>query len=261
MQRYLVAGCAGLALMACALAAAAPAISAAQPSAVIAKALQDPRRPPADVARDRLRHPAELIAFSGIKPGDKVADYFTGGGYYTRLLSDVVGPKGRVFAIIPTEMAKNCDPAEFAGARRIVEEATYLNVDLLTRPAIDFAPKRSLDAIFSSQNYHDLHDRDMDNPDVAAVDRALYQALKPGGVLLVVDHAAQAGSGLRDTQTLHRIDPARMRAELEAAGFVFEAESRVLRNPADDHRLRVFDPKIRGRTDQAVLRFRRPAAA
>jgi predicted methyltransferase len=257
MKRYLVAGCAGLVLTACALASAA----AAPINASLSKALSDPRRPAADVARDPVRRPAELIAFAGVKPGDRVADYFAGGGYYTRLLSDAVGPDGRVFAIIPAEMAKNCDPAEFAGVRRVAEEGTYRNVDVLTRPALTFAPPRPLDVIWSSQNYHDLHDKEMDSPNVAAIDRALYRALKPGGVLMVIDHAAQPGSGIRDTQTLHRIDPATIRSELQAAGFVLEGESDILRNPGDDHSLRVFDPRIRGRTDQVALKFRKPATA
>src|SRR5207302_1955107 len=107
------------------------------------------------------------------------------------------------------------------------------------------APARPLDVIWSSQNYHDLYDGFMEGLDVKAADRALYAALKPGGVLLVIDHAAQAGSGHRDTETLHRIDPAAIRRELTVAGFVFEGESGLLRNPADDHALRVFDPRIR----------------
>lgn len=254
MKRYLMAGAAGLMLGACALAAAAQPASDA-----VAKAIADPRRPAADVARDPVRHPADLIAFSGVKPGDRVADLFAGGGYFTRLLSDVVGSRGRVFAIIPAEMARNCDPAEIAGARAVAAEGTWRNVAVVTRPASAMTP-RGLDLIWSSQNYHDLHDREMDSPDVAAVDRSLFAALKPGGTLLIIDHAAAAGSGLRDTQTLHRIDPAAVRRELEAAGFVFEAESTILRNPSDGHDLRAFDPRIRGRTDQAVLRFRKPAA-
>lgn len=254
MKRYLVAGCAGLVMTACALSAAA-----ASTAPRVAEALADARRPPADVARDPARRPAELIAFAGVKPGDRVADFFSGGGYFTRILSDVVGPRGRVYAIIPAEMARNCDPSEFAGAREVAREGTYRNVAVLTRETLDFAPARPLDVIWSSQNYHDLHDRFMEGLDVAAADRALFRALKPGGVLLIVDHVAAAGSGLRDTDTLHRIDPAAVRRELEAAGFVLEAESPLLRNPADDHALRVFDPRIRGRTDQMVLKFRKPA--
>lgn len=258
MHRYLVAGSAGLALSACALVSAAAAQQSAPIVQAVTKALADPRRPAADVVRDGARHPAELIAFAGVKPGDRVADYFAGGGYFTRILSDVVGPKGRVYAIIPAEMARNCDPSEFAGARKVAAEGTYRNVAVLTRPAAGFAPAKPLDAIWSSQNYHDLYDGFMEGLDVAAADKTLFAALKPGGVLLVVDHVAEAGSGVRDTETRHRIDPARIKSDLEAAGFVFEDESSALRNPADDHALRVFDPKVRGRTDQVVLKFRRP---
>jgi predicted methyltransferase len=260
MKRYLVAGCAGLALSACALVSAAAVQPPAPIAGVITRALADHRRPAADVARDAARHPAELIAFSGVKPGDRVADYFAGGGYFTRVLSDVVGPKGRVYAIIPAEMARNCAPSEFAGARKVAQEGTYRNVAVLTRPAAAFAPAKPLDVIWSSQNYHDLYDKFMEGLDVAAADRALFAALKPGGVLLVVDHAAEAGSGTRDTETRHRIDPARIRSDLQAAGFVFVSESSALRNPADDHKTRVFDPQIRGRTDQVVLKFRKPTA-
>jgi predicted methyltransferase len=115
-----------------------------------------------------------------------------------------------------------------------------------------------LDVVVSSLNYHDLFDGFMEHADVAAVDRALFRSLKPGGVLLVVDHAAEAGSGVRDTERRHRIDPAVIRSRLEAAGFVFAGESEALRNPADDHTKLVFDPRIRGRTDQVILKFRKP---
>jgi len=94
--------------------------------------------------------------------------------------------------------------------------------------------------------------------DVAALNKRFFDALKPGGVFIVIDHAAAPGSGLRDTETLHRIDPIRMQTEIEAAGFVLEVQSDVLRNLADDHTLAVFDPSIRGRTDQVELRFRKP---
>ena len=257
MQRYLMAGRAGLAAAVCALGLAASAQSAT-PAQAPTQFVPDARRPSADIARDPARHPAELMAFAGVRRGDRVADVFAGGGYFTRLLSDAVGPTGRIYAIIPAEMARNCDPSEFAGVRRLAQDGTYRNVEVLTRPVADPTPG-GLDVIWSSQNYHDLYDAFMEHADVAAVDRALFAALKPGGVLLVADHVAQAGSGIRDTESLHRIDPARIRSDLQAAGFAFAGESRLLRNPADDHTRRVFDPAIRGRTDQVVLKFRKPA--
>lgn len=129
---------------------------------------------------------------------------------------------------------------------------------VLTGALTDFHIPQKLDLIWMAQNYHDLHDSFLGPANVAALNRAFFNALKPGGFFLVIDHAAAPGSGLRDTETLHRIDPARIKSEIEAAGFVLESESEVLRNAADDHRLTVFDPLIRGRTDQIAFLFRRP---
>ena len=140
----------------------------------------------------------------------------------------------------------------------MASDPSYANVDILTGPAPAFHMVEKLDLIWTAQNYHDLHDAFMGPTDVAKLNRAFFDALKPGGVFLVIDHVAAAGSGLRDTETLHRIDPIRMRHEIEAAGFVLEAHSDVLRNGNDDHRRSVFDPLMRGANDQVVLRFRRP---
>jgi predicted methyltransferase len=118
-------------------------------------------------------------------------------------------------------------------------------------------PER-LDVIWTAQNYHDLHDTFMGPADVAALNQRFFDALKPGGLYLVIDHVAEAGSGLRDTESLHRIDPKRLRREIEAAGFEFDAQSNALRNRSDDHKKSVFDPDVRGRTDQVVYRFRKP---
>jgi predicted methyltransferase len=112
--------------------------------------------------------------------------------------------------------------------------------------------------LWTALNYHDLHDSFMGPADVAALNKRFFEALKPGGLFLVIDHVAASGSGLRDTETLHRIDPVNMRREIEAAGFILEAQSDVLRNTADDHKRAVFDPVVRGKTDQVVFRFRRP---
>jgi predicted methyltransferase len=255
MRVLLLAGAAGLIAVAC----AATLAQAANIPDYVVKALEDPRRPAEQAARDPVRKPAELLAFAGVKPGDAVADVYSGGAYYTRILSAVVGPKGRVYAMIPAEMARNCEPSEFAGAHEVERDKRYVNVEVLTEPAEMLATPRRLDVIWSSQNYHDLEDRFMDGAKAAVADKAFYRALKPGGTLMVIDHVAEAGSGRRDGDTLHRIDPAQIRKELRAAGFIFAGESSVLRNPADDHRLRVFDPSIRGRTDQIVLKFRKPA--
>jgi predicted methyltransferase len=198
------------------------------------------------------------MAFAGLRPGLKVADFMSGGGYYTRLFSDVVGPKGHVYAVLSAGMARNCKPSEFEGTHQVERDASYRNVTVMTEPVMQFAAPEALDVVFTNQNYHDLHDAMNEGADVVAVDRAVFRALKPGGRFVIIDHVAEAGSGIRDTETLHRIDPAAIRREVEAAGFVLEAEGDGLRNPADDHSRLVFDPLIRGHTDQVMLRFRKP---
>jgi predicted methyltransferase len=157
-------------------------------------------------------------------------------------------------------MLANCSPDETAGTKALSSDDRYGNVTITRAPTEEFTTPESLDLVFTAQNFHDLYDSFMGPSDVAAVNRAVFRALKPGGVYLVIDHVAAAGSGLRDTETLHRIDPQSIRDAVLAAGFVLEAESNELRNPADSHTLRVFDPAIRYRTDQVMLRFRKPAA-
>jgi predicted methyltransferase len=129
---------------------------------------------------------------------------------------------------------------------------------LLTGSLADFRVPEKLDLIWMSQSYHDLHDTFLGPANVAVLNRTIFDALKPGGVFLVIDHVAEQGSGLRDTETLHRIDPIRMKSEIEAAGFVLESQSDALRNADDDHKRAIFDPSIRGRTDQVLFRFRKP---
>ena len=248
---------AGVALSAAALAIGPGAAEHAR----VADALKDPRRPADQVAADARRKPAEVIAFLGLGPGDRVADFMSGEAYFTRIFSDVVGEKGRVYAVLSAEMERHCEPREFVGTHVVERDASYRNVRVSSLPVMKFFAPERLDAVFTAQNYHDLHDKMNEGADVVAVNRAVFAALKPGGVYVVLDHAAEPGSGVRDTERLHRIDPAAIRREAEAAGFVFEGESDVLRNPADDHAKLVFDPAIRGRTDQVILKFRKPAGA
>jgi predicted methyltransferase len=224
----------------------------------ISAAIADPRRPADQMNLDAARKPALLIAFSGVKDGDLVADFMPGNAYFTRILSDVVGPRGHIYAFIPTEQIANCPPSEIAGIKAVAGDSSFTNVSLLSGSLDQFRVAEKLDLIWTAQNYHDLHDAFMGPANVAALNRAFFNALKPGGVLLVIDHVAAAGSGLRDTETLHRIDPVQMQQEIEAAGFVLEARSDALRNLKDDHKLAVFDRAVRGKTDQVVLRFRKP---
>ena len=252
------------ATLGCCVLPAAADTAVVVPAAVtgtIATAIADPARPAEQVAQDGERHPGELLSFAGIRRGDRVADFMSGGAYFTRLFSRLVGEDGRVYAFLPDEQLKHCAPAETAGTRALAGDAHYGNVRVLSAPVVQFSTPEPLDLVWTSLNFHDLYDSFMGPADVPQVVASLYKALKPGGVLVVVDHVAQRGSELRDTESLHRIDPEAIIRTVTAAGFVLETESHVLRNAADNHELAVFDPAIRGRTDQVVLKFRKPGAA
>lgn len=258
MRKLLVAAGAALVLGACAggilppLMASAPPVTAMSPHILLAVA--DPRRPEADTARDALRHPAEIMAFTGVAPGWRIADVGPGGGYYTRMLSVAVGEQGRVFAVDRPNAPDRPPRAILAVA------PLYPNVTVLQQGYAGWDAGEPLDAIFISQIYHDFYLQQL-NIDVPALNQQLFAALKPGGVLVIIDHAAQAGApvGTDGATASHRIDQAQVVRDLTAVGFVLEAQSEVLRNPADNRSERVFEADIRGHTDQFVLRFRKPA--
>ena len=224
----------------------------------IAQAVADAGRPKDDTDRDATRLPAETLAFAGVAPGAVVVDLLPGGGYFTRIFSKAVGPAGHVYAIVPEEIAK-AHPKSADAAKALAADPAYANVTVLIEPINALSTPQPAALIWTAQNYHDLHDPFMGPADLGKVNRAILAALKPGGVYLVLDHQAEAGSGLRDTDTLHRIDPEAVKAEVMSAGFGLEAQSDLLRNPADPHTAKVFDPSIRGRTDQFILKFRKPA--
>jgi predicted methyltransferase len=236
-MRTVFLAAAGLVLAAAASASFASGV-ALNPTKVQLAAVADANRPKEDVER-----------------GDKVADLIPGKGYFTRLFADAVGPKGVVYMYEPSEFAKFAkSPLPANGAH---PDTARSNIVFLTGPANDFAAPQKLDIVWTSQNYHDLKDSFAAPADTAQVNKAVFAALKPGGVYIVLDHVALPGAA-DATEKLHRIDPAIVRKEVEAAGFVFDGETDVLRNPNDPHDVKVFDPSIRGRTDQFVYRFRKP---
>ena len=226
-------------------------LSAPSYMSLYSDAVADPRRPAEEVERDPLRHPAEILAFAQVAPGDKVADIRPGAGYFSRLFSDVVGPTGRVYAFVPERTMARENPT----ADLLV--AAYPNITRVNGLLDSMSFAEPLDLIFMSQEYHDFHIPGF-NTDVAKMNAAVFSALKPGGLYVVIDHQAAPGTGISAVQTLHRIEGDYLRREVEAAGFVFDGESAVVANPADDHSLNVFDAAIRGRTDQFVYRFRKP---
>jgi predicted methyltransferase len=253
-RKIVVAGAIASALFAVAAFAAETAappapMAAADPAAA---AIADPGRPAADTARDAARKPAEMIAFAQLKPGQNVLELLPGGGYFTRIFSKVLGPSGHLYAAVPDPKGPDAEPA----AAAIAAQPGYANITVV---AIQPLPKMPpLDLIWTSWNYHDLHLSRV-HVDMAQVDKGWFALLKPGGVVVIVDHAALPGSPPVETaDKLHRIDPAVVKAEMTAAGFVFDGETDVLANPADPHTALVFDPSIRGKTDQFAYRFRKP---
>jgi predicted methyltransferase len=232
-------------------AAAAPGLPAN-----IAHAAADPAR--ADqAAKDATRHGPEILALAGVRLGAKVVDLIPGGGYWTKLFAKAIGPAGHVYGVWPAEYVK-VDDDEIGPYHTLASAPAFRNVTVLEQPAGTFSAPEKVDLVFTAQNYHDYPDPFMGPVDPVKLDRQVFAALKPGGTFLIVDHVAATGSGMRDTNTLHRIDPAIVKAQVEKAGFRFVGESKLLANPADDHTKKVFDKTIRGHTDQFIYKFRKP---
>jgi predicted methyltransferase len=250
IRSTIAAGAIGL-LLACTAPAAAPSLA-------IAAAIADPARPATDKARDDERKPAEMLAFAGIKPGMVVLEMMPGSGYFTRLFADMVGPKGKVIAYVPDEFLTKGTRA-IDGVTALSKETGRENIKVEHDPLMQPGPDNLVDLAWTSQNYHDFHN--LPGIDMVAANKVLFRMIRPGGTYIVLDHSAPAGSGAANTQDLHRIDAALVRQEVEAAGFVFDGESKVLANPADTRTVKIFDPAIRGHTDQFVLRFRKPGKA
>jgi predicted methyltransferase len=234
----------------------ATAAAAAPVPGYIKTAVADSKRPAADTDRDVNRKPAEMLVFAGVKPGMKVMDLMAEGGYFTRLFSPAVGSNGWVYAFQPNEWdayLKGKTPPIYAVA------ADYKNVSVIKQPINNLSAPEALDLVWTSQNYHDMKNKMMTPADTALVNKAIFNALKPGGLYVVLDHSAPKGSGTTDTETLHRIDEDVVKKEVLAAGFKFVGESKLLSNPADPRDKIVFDKSIRGHTDQFILKFRKPA--
>ena len=233
---------------------AAPSTPAASAPDPIAAALADPARPAADRARDAQRKPASVLALAGVQAGQRVVDIGPGAGYYTRLLSRIVGPQGQVLAFNPTWLDRKFPKARDGVAALIA--SGYGNLTSSIQPMAEIAFDAPVDLVFFVQLYHDQH---WQHVDIVQMNQAIFRALRPGGVYFIVDHRAPAGTTDAQIDQLHRIDPAVVRREVLAAGFTLEAESDLLRNPQDPLTSGVFDPAIRGQTDQFILKFRKPS--
>ena len=233
--------------LACAAGHAAPP----QVSDAVRAAVADAGRPQADKDRDAGRKPAESVAFAGIKPGDVVADMIAGQGYYTRIFSKLVGDAGVVYA---TGMPPQAAMRQSTVLETLAAEPAYKNVKVIRQMPAELKFPQPLDVAWTSLNYHDVHNQNGQD----ALNKAVFAALKPGGSYIVIDHAAAAGSGARDSKTLHRIDAELVKKEVEAAGFQLAAEGDFLHNPDDPRTIASHDASIRWRTDQFALKFTKP---
>jgi predicted methyltransferase len=225
--------------------------------AALDTALADPARKAHRDGADARRKPGELIAFARVKPGDKVLDLIPGDGYWTRIFSKLVGPTGKVYAVWPQSYARLAT-GNVATLQQLSADKYYGNIVTLVQPTTTLTAPELLDVVWTSQNYHDYPDEFMGKGDPSVLNKAAFEILKPGGTYIVIDHRAEPGVGMRDTERFHRIDPDTVRTQVEAAGFTFAGESKVLNNPADPLNIPVFDKAIRGRTSQFAYKFTKP---
>jgi predicted methyltransferase len=242
------------ALVTLSLAASGAGVAGGSVPKYISDAVADKARPAADGERDAKRKPAETLAFAGVKPGDWVLELAPGRGYFTRLLSAVAGAKGQVSIYTVATPKADAPPPPIVA---LAADPHYGNVKVTLQRLVDVKPTNSFDVVWTTQNYHDFHN--IADPPVTALNKAIFAALKPGGVYFILDHAAEPGSGARDTNTLHRIDEETVKQEVKAAGFELVGESNILRNKDDPHTGKVFEGPIQGNTDQFLLKFRKPA--
>ena len=239
---------------------ALPLAAAQGAPADVAAAVSAPGRPAEAIALDEVRKPAEVLRWLGLERGDRVLDYFTGTGYYAEIMARAVGPTGSVTGWNSPGFGRSERVrTALAGIR---ERSPNTSFYFTPTTSLSFAPN-AYDFILLHLVYHDAYWESerfgLPRIDPNTVTQALFNAVKPGGTVAVIDHIAAPGRETRaEVEATHRIDPATVRADFERAGFVFDGESTLLRNPADDYSKNVFDPSIRGRTDRVVYRFRRP---
>lgn len=257
--------CAAAVALVCSACATTQPVATTEPVAtvdtatLIANAVAAPNRPAQAIALDEGRKPAEVLAFLGLERGMAAADLIPGEGYWTEIMAHATGRAGSVTALQPDQFyTSEKDAAAWAA---MTERAP--GIALVRYPFEAFSqPADSFDFAIMSLNYHDLYWTSeqykipLTDPDTYL--RALYAAMKPGGIVGIIDHVGEGSDTRALVDKLHRIDPAVVRADFERAGFVLEAQSDILANPADDHSLLVFDPAIRGKTDRFVYRFRKP---
>ncbi len=216
----------------------------------VIKAVASPARSKAEREADAHRLPAQTIAFAGVEPGMVIGEFIPGDGYFTRILSRIVGPKGKIYGIENTAWTNPAFDKKLMGE--------YRNVILHSTPFGTFDIPEKIDLFWTTQNYHDMHILELGPVDIDAFNRLVFDALKPGGIYFINDQAGNPGTTEKQIRALHRIDEAQVIREVTAAGFVLVDESDVLRHPRDDRTRSVFDPIVRGQTDEFLLKFQKP---
>ena len=230
------------------------------PGPHLISALNDEARPADERARDAGRKPHLVTAFLGLEPGHKVADLMTGTGYYTAFLAAAVGDEGRVIShnspFLVDRFAQRLGPGGFWPER--AKSPAWQRVTRVVAPLEEPRLPKDLDMVIMVLFYHDTYWQEVDRE---KMNRAVFAALRPGGVYGIVDHAAADGTGARDVKSLHRVEEALVVKEITAAGFVLEDTANFLRNSADKRDYNVFrDARTnRDQTDRFVLRFRKPS--
>jgi len=218
----------------------------------VARAVANPTRPKADRKFDAHRLPAETIAFAGVKPGMVIGEFIPGYGYFTRLLSDIVGPKGRIYGL------ENINWTNPAFDKALTSERGRGNVIFVHGRFGEFVLPEKIDLFWITQNYHDLHVTEYGLIDLAAFNREVFDALKPGGIYFISDQEANPGTTEAQIEALHRIEKTQVIREVTAAGFILIGESDVLHRAGDDHTRSIFDAVVRNQTDQFMLKFQKP---
>jgi predicted methyltransferase len=229
--------------------AAPPYVVPAGTPSHIRRAIESPERTAEQRGRDYYRKPAEILTLSGIEEGDRVVEIAAFGQYFTTMLVAAVGPTGHV------DMYDLPYTERFAGPASRDFDAKHANAEYTQVSYDDVTFPRNVDSVWNVLYYHDLQPQGVDT---AAFNRKVFDALKPGGIYLVIDHKAEDGSGWRDAGTIHRMGVETIKQEVLAAGFELGIESDLLANPQDDRTKMVFAPGTRGTTDQAFYIFRKP---
>ena len=241
------------------LIAAMPLAATAAPVANVVAAVASNGRSADNVKIDESRKPAEVLEYLGLRRGMYAVDLFGGNRYWAEIMAPAVGPNGHVLVWEPSQFADADSKKAFAAFK-----AKNRNVAMVNTPFEALSlPKNSADFVMLNLNYHDVYWEStkygIPRMEPQAFLKAVYAAMKPGAVIGVIDHVASPNGDTRATvDKLHRIDPDVIEADFTRAGFQLVGTRNMLRNPEDDHSLLVFDPKIRGKTDRALFKFRKP---